>query len=92
MTKIKSSCVYILKCSDGTLYTGWTNNFHKRIASHNNGTGAKYTRGRTPVTPVYLEYLDDDSSARKREVQIKKLPLKKKQLLIESSLNSLGKL
>ena len=46
---------YIVECKDGTLYTGWTNNLEKRIADHNNGRGAKYTRARNPVTLVYYE-------------------------------------
>lgn len=83
------SCVYILRCKDGTLYTGWTNDFEKRLEAHNSGKGAKYTRGRGPVEPVYLEYCEDKIAATKREAAIKKLPLKKKQLLIESKSNVL---
>ena len=82
-------CVYILKCKDGSLYTGWTNDFKKRLEAHNSGKGAKYTRGRGPVEPVYLEYFEDKVSATKREAAIKKLPLKKKQLLLLSECNSL---
>lgn len=48
---------YIVECKDGTLYTGWTNNLEKRIADHNSGKGAKYTRARKPVTLVYYETL-----------------------------------
>ncbi|MDO4545384.1 MAG: GIY-YIG nuclease family protein [Bacillota bacterium] len=82
-------CVYILECCDGTLYTGWTNDFEKRLATHNRGKGGKYTRGRTPVTPVYLEYLPDKVAATRREAAIKKLPLPKKRQLIESETNQL---
>ena len=89
MIKNDCPCVYILRCKDGTLYTGWTNDFNKRLEAHNSGKGAKYTRGRGPVTPVYLELLPDKSSATKREAAIKKLPLKKKQLLLSSPLNIL---
>ncbi len=89
MTKIDRPCVYILRCKDGSLYTGWTNDFEKRLEAHNSGKGAKYTRGRGPVVPVYLEYLPDKISATKREAEIKKLPLKKKQLLLLSSQNEL---
>ena len=85
-------CVYILLCKDGTLYTGWTNDFEKRLQAHNSGKGAKYTRGRGPVEPVYLEYCEDKVVATKREAAIKKLPLKKKQLLLSSSSNQLGQL
>ena len=48
-------CAYILLCADGTLYTGWTNDIEKRLAAHNAGRGAKYTRGRRPVTLLYSE-------------------------------------
>lgn len=89
MTKIDRPCVYILRCKDGSLYTGWTNDFQKRLDAHNTGKGAKYTRGRGPVVPVYLEYLPDKISATKREAEIKKLPLKKKQLLLSSPSNEL---
>ncbi|MBR2620038.1 MAG: GIY-YIG nuclease family protein [Firmicutes bacterium] len=85
-------CVYILRCKDGTLYTGWTNDFEKRLQAHNSGKGAKYTRGRGPVEPVYLEYCEDKVAATKREAAIKKLTLKKKQLLLSSSSNRLGQL
>lgn len=90
MNSKNQPCVYILRCKDGTLYTGWTNDFEKRLEAHNSGKGAKYTRGRGPVVPVYLEYFEDKVAATKREAAIKKLPLKKKQLLISSSSNRLG--
>lgn len=70
-------CVYILECKDKTLYTGWTNNFEKRLAAHRSGKGAKYTKGRSPLTPIYLEYFPDKIAAMKREAAIKKMPLKK---------------
>lgn len=91
MAKTDRPCVYILRCKDGSLYTGWTNDFEKRLQSHRSGKGAKYTRGRGPLVPVYLEYFPDKTSATKREAAIKKLPRKKKQLLLESELNELGK-
>lgn len=91
MTKTDRPCVYILRCKDGSLYTGWTNNFEKRLQAHRSGKGAKYTRGRSPLVPVYLEYFPDKISATKREAAIKKLPRKKKQLLLESSSNELYK-
>lgn len=84
-----SPCVYILRCKDNSFYTGWTNDFEKRLAAHNNGKGAKYTRGRGPVTPVYLEFLPDREAALKREAAIKKLPRHKKQQLIASLSNQL---
>jgi len=88
-TDQKQPCVYIVECRDGTLYTGWTNDFEKRITAHNKGKGAKYTRGRGPVKPVYLEYLPDKISATKREAAIKKLTLQKKRQLIASDMNRL---
>lgn len=65
--------VYILKCRDNTLYTGITDNFPRRLAAHNRGTGAKYTRGRGPALPVYRELCVDKSAALRRESAIKKL-------------------
>ena len=76
--------VYILKCNDGTLYTGITNNLDKRVSSHNKGTGAKYTKTRTPVELVYHEEATDRSEASKREYQIKKLSRLAKENLIVS--------
>ena len=68
-----TSYTYILKCSDKSLYTGWTNDIEKRLKSHNEGKGAKYTRGRTPVELVYLEEFDTKEAAMKREAAIKKM-------------------
>ena len=76
--------VYILKCNDGTLYTGITNDLGKRFSSHNKGTGAKYTKTRTPVEIVYHEEATDRSEASKREYQIKKLSRLAKENLIVS--------
>ncbi|WP_378956431.1 GIY-YIG nuclease family protein [Pelosinus sp. sgz500959] len=64
---------YIVQCADGTLYTGWAVNLEKRLAAHNGGTGAKYTRCRLPVKLVYFEEQDNQSRAQKREAGIKKL-------------------
>jgi putative endonuclease len=74
--------VYILKCSDGTLYTGYTNNLEKRINVHNSGKGAKYTRGRLPVELIYFEKYDSKSEAMKREYYIKCLTKEDKMKLI----------
>lgn len=65
--------LYILECSDGTLYTGITDNIERRIAKHNMGRGAKYTRGRTPVILRYIENCNDHSAALRREYAVKKL-------------------
>lgn len=72
---------YLLKCADGTLYCGITNDMGKRLAAHNAGEGAKYTRSRIPVRLVYLEPCADKSAALKREMQIKRMPRSKKQVL-----------
>ena len=63
---------YMLRCSDGTLYTGWTNDIEKRVRNHNSGHGAKYTRCRRPVELVYYEIFDTKEEAMKREADIKK--------------------
>lgn len=74
---------YILKCSDDTYYTGWTNNLEKRIDDHNSGKGAKYTKGRRPVVLAYYEIFATRQEAMKREYEIKKLPKKDKLKLME---------
>ncbi len=65
--------IYIVECADKTLYTGWTNHLDERIAAHNAGKGAKYTKIRLPVKLVYSEALSSKSAALKREAEIKKL-------------------
>lgn len=74
--------IYILKCSDGTYYTGYTNNVEKRVSIHNSKKGAKYTRGRTPVTLVYKESFDSKQEALKREYSIKQMSRAEKEALI----------
>ena len=73
---------YIVQCADGTLYTGWSADLEKRLAAHNAGTGAKYTRHRLPVQLVYWEYQENKSAAQKRESSIKKLGRRQKIALI----------
>lgn len=80
----KSWFVYILECRDGTYYTGITDNLPRRLAAHNDGRGAKYTRGRGPVTLLYREACPDKSMALRREIQIKRLTRREKEELIES--------
>lgn len=75
--------VYILKCSDNTLYTGYTNDLTNRLKAHNNGNGAKYTRGRLPVELVYFEQYESKSEAMKREYSIKQLTREEKINLIK---------
>ncbi len=73
------SCyTYILRCSDDTLYTGWTNDLPKRLKTHNAGKGARYTRGRLPVKLIYYETFATKKEAMQREAQIKKLSRKQK--------------
>lgn len=74
--------VYILQCHDGTLYTGWTTDLEARFAAHNEGSGAKYTKGRRPVTLLYSETFESKSEALKREIAIKKLSRAEKLKLI----------
>lgn len=76
--------VYILKCRDGTLYTGWTNNLEDRLTAHREGRGAKYTRGRRPLDLVYTEEHPSKSEAAKREYQIKSMTRRQKERLIDS--------
>lgn len=75
--------VYILKCSDGTLYTGYTNDLKKRLKIHNIGKGAKYTRGRLPVELIYYEEFETKSEATKREYHIKQLTRAEKIKIIQ---------
>lgn len=77
--------VYILRCADGTLYTGYTNDLKARIARHNNGRGAKYTRSRCPVTLVYKKGFRSLGKALSREYALKQLTRAEKEALIVSS-------
>lgn len=74
---------YILKCKDNSLYTGWTNNLEKRIKTHNEGKGARYTKSRLPVELVYYEQFETKEEAMKREYAIKKMNRKMKDKLIK---------
>jgi putative endonuclease len=77
-------CVYILRCSDETFYTGITTDLYKRIDEHNHSPkGAKYTRSRRPVTLVYNESCENRSEATKREIAIKKMTRSEKEKVIE---------
>ena len=82
-----SHYVYILSCADNTLYTGYTTNPKRRLKEHNQGVGAKYTRGRTPVKLCFLEEHPNRSKAQKREYAIKKLKRKEKLELIKEDLD-----
>ena len=76
--------LYILRCKDGSLYTGITTDVEKRLEAHRSGKGAKYTRGRTPLELVYREECGDHSVALKREAEIKRLSREEKLKLIEN--------
>ena len=81
---------YILKCADGTLYCGWTNDLEKRLKAHNEGKGAKYTRARLPVTLVYYEVFETSREAQSREAKIKQLTRAQKLELINSKEKTVG--
>ena len=74
----------MLRCGDGSLYTGWTTDPEKRLRCHQSGKGAKYTRSRLPLELAYLERCGDESGARKRECQLKQLSRRQKLLLAET--------
>jgi putative endonuclease len=78
-------CVYILRCRDGTLYTGITNDLERRLAAHASGTGARYTAARRPVALVHCEPLADRPAALRREAAIRKLGRAGKLRLIEEA-------
>lgn len=75
---------YILKCCDGSLYTGWTNNLEKRVADHNAGKGAKYTKARRPVVLAYYEMFETKEEAMRREYAVKHMKRSEKLKLIEN--------
>jgi len=74
---------YVLECSDGSYYAGYTVDIERRLHNHNSGKGAKYTRGRTPVKLLYSEKFDSKSEALRMEIKFKKFSKKKKQMYIE---------
>ncbi|WP_067621400.1 GIY-YIG nuclease family protein [Alicyclobacillus acidiphilus] len=81
--------VYVVECSDGTLYTGYARDVARRIAAHNAGKGAKYTRGRTPVRLVHVETFEEKSDALRRERSLKRLSRPEKLKLVHSHTISL---
>lgn len=76
---------YILRCADGTFYTGWTVNLQSRLKAHNDGSGAKYTRSRRPVELVYYEIYEEKQEAMQREYAIKQMTRREKMKLIEEN-------
>lgn len=81
---------YIVRCSDGSLYTGFTNNPARRVEVHNDGKGAKYTRSRLPVCLVYFEEYETEHEARSREWHIKRLSREEKLSLVQGGSNGKG--
>lgn len=81
----KNYFVYLLRCSDGTLYTGTTNDLRRRVQQHNAGKGARYTAGRRPVDLVYVENCVSRSEALRREAALRKLSHRQKLSLAEST-------
>ena len=77
--------VYMLRCSDDSYYTGWTTDLEKRVATHNAGKGAKYTRSRLPVVLVYFETFEEKIPAQQREREIKKLTRTQKEALVRTA-------
>ena len=77
--------VYMIRCKDGSLCTGWTNNLEKRFRNHCEGKGAKYTRGRGPLELVYYEVFEDKREAMRREYEIKQLKKCEKEKLIQKN-------
>lgn len=73
---------YLVRCKDGTLYAGWTNDLDKRLAAHNSGTGAKYTRGRRPVSLAWAAEYPSKSEAMKQEALLKKMTRAQKEALV----------
>jgi putative endonuclease len=77
--------VYVLSCADGTYYTGYTTDVDRRVAEHDAGEGAKYTRGRTPVDLIHVEDYETRSAAMSREAEIKQLSRTEKESLVRSA-------
>ena len=77
--------VYMLRCRDGSLYTGWTNDLEKRLKAHNSGGASKYTRARLPAELVYSEEWDSKEAAMSREWHIKRLTREEKLKLIDNA-------
>jgi putative endonuclease len=81
---MEAPVVYMLRCADGTLYTGWTIDLARRVAAHSRGRGGRYTRVRLPVEVVYVAPMADRTAARREEARIKQLPRAGKLALMES--------
>jgi putative endonuclease len=80
---VKAACVYLLRCRDGSLYCGWTNDLGARLAAHESGKGSRYTRSRLPVELVRSWAMADPSAARREEARIKRLTRTEKLALVK---------
>lgn len=87
----KDNYTYLLRCADGSLYCGWTNDLERRLAAHNAGTASRYTRSRLPVVMVYAQRHGTKQEAMSREYHIKRMTREQKLRLIESDTNILDK-
>lgn len=85
----KGFYVYILECMDHTYYTGWTTDLNKRFSAHTSGKGARYTKAHPPLSCVYYECFQDQTSAMKREYEIKQMTRLKKQQLIATMMKKI---
>ncbi len=83
---MKVNYTYVVRCSDGSLYTGWTNDLEKRILAHNEGKGAKYTKTRRPVELIYYEEFPTKEEAMSREWKIKHMSRKQKLKMIRAGM------
>ena len=88
----KLNYVYMIECSDGTYYTGWTTHLKERVQSHNGGNGAKYTRSRRPVHLVYYEICTSRSEALKREYEVKHLSRTEKERMVREAAGKIAAL
>jgi putative endonuclease len=79
----RAAFVYLLRCADGTIYTGWTFDVGRRVQAHQQGRGGRYTRARRPVELIYHERLPSRRAAMRREVQVKRMSRKRKLALAE---------
>lgn len=86
-TLVGNHYTYIVKCRDGSLYTGWTNDLERRVREHNAGKGAKYTKSRRPVALAYYETFDTKQEAMSREYAIKRMKRKEKLKLVNADGN-----
>ncbi|GAA0224068.1 hypothetical protein GCM10009000_043680 [Halobacterium noricense] len=83
LSGVTTHWVYVIECNDGSFYTGYTTDVERRVAEHDTGEGAKYTRGRTPVELIHTERFDSKSAAMSREYEIKQLSRAQKEKVVD---------